>query len=377
MMIDKERLLEQFRTLVSIDSESFHENAMRDYLKKKLQDLGLEVFEDNAGEQLKPVSGRTGETAGNLYGYLKGSKAGEPVLFASHMDTVKPGNGKKAVFHEDGLITSDGTTVLGADDAAGLAEILEMLTVIQEQHLSHPDLEIIFPVAEEPYARGSAYLDYERIHARMAYVLDDSGPIGLCAPAAPAIIQFTIDVKGRAAHAGFNPETGINAIAIMAKAVSEIPQGHVDEVSTLNLGMISGGTAKNIVPDAVHLEGEIRSMDNARAEHWKNVIVSAFDKVSEEYSGKTAYSFQEMFPAYRTKEDEGVSLRYKAACERLGIPCRFEDTFGGSDNNHLAEHDIRGLVIACGMNNCHTTQEWTRTDDLVKAAELILELAIE
>lgn len=375
-MINRERLIHQFEALVSIDAESYYEDAMRDYLKMQLTGMGIDVEEDDAGEKLKPRSGRTGSVPGNLHAYIKGTLPGEPILFAAHMDTVRPGNGKKAVIHEDGIITSDGTTVLGADDEAALAEILEMLRTIKENHLEHRDIEIVFPVAEEPYAQGSGLLDYSRIRAKMAYCLDDSGPIGLCAPAAPAIIQYRIKVHGKAAHAGFNPQLGHNAIQAAALAITRIPQGHVDDASTVNIGFMKGGTAKNIVPDYVELEGEMRSMKNENAQHWEDVIRDAFASAAKEYECTVESDFEKMFSAYRTQTDEEVSMRYVQACENLGIPWKFEDTFGGSDNNHFSEHGIRGLVIACGMNNCHTVKEWTSVDDLCRAADLILQLAV-
>ena len=151
-MISRERLLREFSELVAIDSESFHEGAMRDCMKKTLSGLGLEVLEDDAPQMLMEY----GEEAENLYVRIPGNRSGRPLLFSSHLDTVKPGKGKKAVFMEDGRICSDGTTVLGADDAAGIASILEAVRVILEKDLPHPDIELLFPVAEELYGKGSS-----------------------------------------------------------------------------------------------------------------------------------------------------------------------------------------------------------------------------
>ena len=158
-MVNQERLLDEFIRLVGMDAESYEEREVADYLKCRLAELGFSVEEDHAGELLAEKGSALGrnpaQRAGNVYGCLKGNKDGEPVLFSSHMDTVSPGNGKKAILHEDGTITSDGTTVLGADDAAGIAAILEALEQIRENDLSHADIEVLFPVAEEPYAQGS------------------------------------------------------------------------------------------------------------------------------------------------------------------------------------------------------------------------------
>lgn len=209
-MINQERLLKEFFHLVSLDAESYEERDIADYLKQRLTALGLTVEEDQAGEALLSLAAKSGRNpakrAGNIYGYLKGNKEGDAILFSAHMDTVSPGKGKKAVLHEDGTITSDGTTVLGSDDAAGLAAILEALAQIQEKSLPHPDIEVLFPVAEEPYAQGSRLFDYSKVRAKKAYVLDLSGPVGGAATAAPSILSFHIVVEGKAAHAGFCPE---------------------------------------------------------------------------------------------------------------------------------------------------------------------------
>ncbi len=170
--VNTERLVREFERLVAFDSESFSEREIAEYLKKKLTELGLTVEEDAAGSEI-------GGNAGNLYAVLPGNLPEEneerAILLSSHMDTVKPGNGKKAILQEDGKITSAGNTVLGADDAAGLAEIIEVLTLIKEQRVKHPDIELILPVAEEPYAQGSRVFDYKRVKAKTAYVLDLSG----------------------------------------------------------------------------------------------------------------------------------------------------------------------------------------------------------
>ena len=217
--VDRDRIQNEFFQLTAFDAESFHERKIAEYVKEKLRSLGLTVEEDDARERIAKEHPESNETASNIYAYLKGTKQGEPILFASHLDTVKPGNGKKAILHEDGTITSDGTTVLGADDVSGLVSILEALTVIQEKHLEHPDLEILISVSEEPYCEGTRFVQYERLKAKEGYVLDLDGPVGRAANAAPSILSTKIEIEGKAAHAGFAPELGINALSIAAELV--------------------------------------------------------------------------------------------------------------------------------------------------------------
>lgn len=220
--ISQERLTQDFLELTAVSSESLDERKAADLLTQKLHELGFSVVEDKAGEKL-------GGNAGNLYGFLKGTIPGEPLLFSAHMDTVKPGRNKKPILHEDGIFTSDGTTVLGADDAAGLAEILEGIRSVRESGQPHRDIEILFPVAEEIYIQGSGVFDFNRILAKEAYVLDISGEVGSAAVRAPSLISFRVTVNGRASHAGFAPEKGVHAIAAAAEAIVHIPLGQADE----------------------------------------------------------------------------------------------------------------------------------------------------
>ena len=383
-MINEKRIINEFKKLVSFDAESYEERNIADYLKEQLQLLGLQVEEDNAGELLREISGKDGSrSAGNIYGYLKGnvSEKGsleqrtEGILLSAHTDTVEPGNGKKMVLHEDGIITSDGTTVLGADDAAGLVEILEALRVIQEEKLAHPDIEVLFPVAEEPYAQGSRIFDYSKIKAKQAYVLDMSGAVGRAAIAAPSIISLRVQVKGKTAHAGFCPEEGIHAIQIAAKAIAAIPNGHVSADTTVNLGTIQGGTARNIVPDSCIVTGEIRSMNHEQALEQAHKIQTIFQQEAEREGGFVEVEIIEEFKAYHIRQEEPVVQRFLRACEELGFSGKLEETFGGSDNNHFTAHGIRGIVVANAMNEVHTTNEYTSVDELVRSAELVLKLA--
>ena len=257
--INRERLIETFQRLVAIDAPSFQERAMADVLKEELTSLGFSVEEDGAGNHY-------GGNAGNVYGFRKGTIPGSPILFSTHMDTVEPARGKKALLGTDGRITSDGTTVLGADCMSGTAAILEALQEIEEDGGECRALEVIFFIGEEKHLRGSAVFDYSRVKAKESYILDLTGPVGTAAYQAPTLIEFRIEVKGRAAHAGFAPETGVHAIAIAARAVAQMELGHVGEEMTVNIGLIyRGGSMINVVPENFELieEGQCYSHDHA------------------------------------------------------------------------------------------------------------------
>ncbi|MBR1691938.1 MAG: M20/M25/M40 family metallo-hydrolase [Lachnospiraceae bacterium] len=369
-IINKERLIKEFCELVSVDCESFHEEAMMKVLKGKLTELGIDVYEDEAGAHY-------GCGSGNVYGYLKGELEGAPLLFSSHMDTVSPGIGKQAVCHEDGTITSDGSTVLGSDDAAGIAAILEAVRSIREQHIPHRDLEFLFPMAEEAYVRGSSVFDYTKFKAKEAYVLDLSGAVGRASLREPTLISFQVKLTGRAAHAGFAPEEGIHTIAMAADAVCKIKQGRLDERTTLNIGKINGGTATNIVPQEVCLEGEIRSYDHERALEVLENVRETCDVVASAYGGRCDVTHEIHLKAYQVEESDPVVRRFLRVCEKLGFEGGLTETFGGSDNNSFWQHGIHGIVLSCAMNQVHTTQEYTTQEELSKSARIVAGLMTE
>lgn len=362
--VNAERLQQEFCRLVEVDSVSFQERKMADVLKKKLQILGAEVYEDEAAEILH-------SEAGNVYGYLPGELPGEPLLFSAHMDTVEPGKGKKAVCHEDGRITSEGNTVLGADDMAGASAIFEAIRVLEENHIPHRSVELLFPVAEEAYVRGSSVFDYGRIKAKEAYVLDLSGPVGRASLQEPTLISFAVRVRGRAAHAGFAPEEGIHAIAAASRAIAAIAQGRIGEDTTVNIGKIEGGKATNIVPELVTVEGEIRSYDHEKAQEQLFKIRRVFETAAKETGAQIEVQYETYLTAYQLSEEEPVVKNFREVCEQLSIECQLTSTFGGSDNNSFLKHGIRGIVLACGMNQVHTASEYSSVDELVKCAAIV------
>ena len=359
-MVNRDRLVAEFIRLTGFDAESYGEAEIAAYLRHRLQSLGLTVAAD---------------AAGNLYAVLEGTGGGDSCLFAAHMDTVSPGKGKRAVLCPDGTIRSDGSTVLGADDVSGLASILEALTVIRERKLPHPPVEVLFTAAEEPYSRGCAAFDFSRIRAGTAYVLDLTGEVGTAAVAAPSILSVDVAVRGRAAHAGFAPEEGINALTAAVRALGVLETGRTAPDTTVNFGLISGGTGKNIVPEQVVVRGEIRSLRHEAALAQGERIRTRFQQAAEALGGTAEVVVTEELRAYRIGEDAPAVTRFRRALDTLGYgPARLITTFGGSDNNRLAAHGLCGIVLACAMENVHSTKEYTVISQLVKSAELTLRL---
>jgi len=365
--IDAQRLVRTFQDLVRIDSPSFHEGAMAKEVRSRLENLGLTVREDGAAQALNGESG-------NLFTALPGSLGLPPLLLCAHMDTVEPARGKRAVVEPDGTIRSAGDTVLGADDLSAVAAILEVLQVLKDSGLPHRSLELLFSVAEEPYCRGANAFDFSQVTAREAYVFDCDAPMGAAVTAAPTILQFSALVTGRAAHAGFAPEDGLSAIAVAAQALSHLSWGRVSPTATLNFGLIEGGLATNIVPDRCLIRGEIRSTDHQEALDLADGVRLGFLRFCGLAGAGLEFTQDCPIQAYRTPEDAPVVTRYAAVCREMGLPYEPITSFGGSDNNVLAQKGIAGIVCASAMHRCHSREEYSTVAELTALAELILRL---
>ncbi len=361
--MNQNRLIEEFTKLVSIDSPSLFEREMADYITEQLKSLEFSVAEDDAGERL-------GGSSGNIHAVLPGSLPGEPLMFSAHLDTVEPSRGKRAVVHEDGTITSAGDTVLGADDCAALAAILEALRSIREEGLPHRTIELLLTVAEEIYCGGSAHFDFSRVRARECYVLDLTGPVGTAAVQAPTLISFEATVIGKSAHAGFNPEDGVHAIAAAADAIACLHMGRIDEDTTLNIGVIEGGLAGNIVPERCIVRGESRSFAHDKAVWQVDQVREQFERSAARFGASVEFLSRCCCEAYATPAEHPVVKRFERVCRELGLSPALERTFGGSDNNGFAKHGITGIVIATAMNRCHSCGEYTTADELRRAAAL-------
>lgn len=368
MNINVDRLIGCFSELVIIDSPSYGEKQASDYIKQQLEELGFSISEDQAGAGHE-------NGCGNLYGFLDGDDAlGEPLLLCAHMDTVEPSKGKRALIKEDGRIISAGDTVLGADDISGISAILEALRVIEENGIRHRPVEVLFTVAEEVYCGGAARFDFSKIKSRQAYVLDLSGPIGTAAFSAPSILFFTAVVSGKSAHAGFEPEKGIHAIAAAADAVSKLTLGHIGNYTTLNIGVIQGGRATNIIPDRCTVGGEVRSFSHQEAIELTHAVERQFTMSAAARGASVAFETSIGCTAYETPEDHLVIKNFTKACQLANINVQLVKTFGGSDNNYLAAHGIGGLVVASGMHQCHSCEEYTTVSELVQSARLVVSL---
>lgn len=362
-MINEERILNEFLELVQIDSETKDERAIADVLTNKFTALGVHVHEDDA-------AAKTGHGAGNLICTLAGTKEGvDPIYFTSHMDTVVPANGVKPVV-EDGIVKTDGTTILGADDKAGLAAMLELVRQLQEQKIEHGDIQFIITVGEESGLVGAKAMDSSLIKAKFGFALDSDGDVGNIIVAAPTQAKVTAHIYGKTAHAGVAPEKGVSAITMAAKSISRMSLGRIDAETTANIGRFEGGKATNIVCDYVQILAEARSLEPAKMEAQTAKMKAAFEEVAAEMGGRAEVEIDIMYPGFKFgAEDHVVKIAQKAAAN-IGRPSELLTSGGGSDANVIAGFGIPTVNLAVGYEDIHTVNEKMPVKELVKLAEM-------
>ncbi|WP_138416813.1 M20/M25/M40 family metallo-hydrolase [Aquibacillus sediminis] len=369
-MINQKRLVNEFLELVQIDSETKNEGEIAMILKQKFTDLGLEVVEDDS-------QSRTGHGAGNLICNLKGNKQDvDTIYFTSHMDTVVPGQNVKPQI-EDGYVKSDGTTILGADDKAGLAAIFETIRVLKEQNLQHGDIQFIITAGEESGLVGAKELDMSLVNASYGYAIDSNGTVGDIIVAAPTQAKVNAIVKGKTAHAGVAPENGVSAITIAAKAIAKMPLGRIDEETTANIGRFEGGSKTNIVCDHVEILAEARSLVPEKMKTQVDKMKRAFTETAEKMGGSVELDVNVMYPGYKQQEGDHVVEVARRAAKTIGRDSKLLESGGGSDANIISGHGIPTVNLAVGYEDIHTTNERMPIDDLVKVAELITAITQE
>jgi tripeptide aminopeptidase len=286
------------------------------------------------------------------------------------MDTVQPGYGIDPQ-ERDGVIRSNGTTILGADDKAGIAAILEALRLAHQSGQDSRPVDVVFTVEEETGLTGSKALDVSSLQARQAVVLDSNGPVGTIIHRAPAQNSFQVAIAGKAAHAGVAPETGVSAIVAAARAIAAMRLGRIDEETTANVGVISGGTATNVVPERVELKGEARSRSAAKLAEQTLHMVDAFERAARELGAVADVTVTPSYGAIDVDPDSSLIALVSRAMRSCGVEPRLGATGGGSDANVFNAAGIPAINLGVGYTNPHSVDEQIAVADLLRAAEVV------
>ncbi len=367
-MLNRERLIDEFIELVSVPCPSKNEKQIAELIMKKLRECGVEPAMDNA-------HAKTGGTCGNVWAYIKGDVSDVPVLFfAAHMDSVAPTTGTKVV-RKDGVLYSDGTTTLGGDDKVGVASMLEVVRALKEDDIPHGDIQLCFTVSEEIGCLGVVNMDKNWLKADFGYCLDIGGEIGEITYAAPKLYDIDVTVKGKAAHAGVAPEEGVNAIMLSADALAKLPAyGRIDKETTLNIGVFNAGIGTNIVCPEAKFVIDMRSLNVEKLEKLKDETIKIISEVITAQGGNVEFEVHEGCPAVVVPQDHNVIKLAQRAAQNLGRTPELKTTGGCSDGNYLCGYGLPCALLATGMSNVHTTEEYLKEDDLFGTAQWMYEI---
>jgi tripeptide aminopeptidase len=358
-MINTPRLRQCFLDLVAINSPPGREEPAREYCLAALRAAGMRVAVDGAG---------------NVIGERRGAADVPWLFFSGHLDTVQPTEGLRVV-EEDGTFRTDGRTILGADDKCALAAILEAVAVLNERGAAHAPLRVVLTVGEEVGLIGARALDRSAICGATGYVLDASGPTGSIITAAPSheILEGTI--RGRAAHSGFEPEAGINALQAASRAISEMRLGRIDAETTANIGVLRAGQARNIVPEEVWFSAEARSRDEGKLRAQVEHMLARFRDAAAAVGAVVDITPRRAYTTYAFRPEDPAPDLAARALRRLGHDPKFHPTGGGSDASVFNEWGVPTVVLSCGYHHAHSVHEYVTLADMELAAAWCVSIA--
>jgi len=359
-------VLDLFCELAAVPSPSGQEREVADRVHRYLRDCGVQADEDDVGARID-------STSGNLYARLEPTAPGEPLLLCGHLDTVPPTAAIEPVV-EDGVVRNAAGTILGADDKAAVAAMLDATRRVLAENRPHAGIELLFTPKEEVGLLGAFAFDHTRLHARVGYVYDQAAPIGTVILGAPYSQSLEVTFHGRASHAGMYPDEGRSAIAAAANAIAELRLGRLDELSTANVGTITGGTATNIVPEWCTFVAEIRSHEETRlaelVQEMQDTITFAAAVGECEVETRARKSYR----GYRFgKTDRAVAIAADAL-SRSGHDVVYELSGGAADANVFNERGLEVVNLANGMIDIHTPDERIAVADLGAMVEVTLAL---
>lgn len=356
-----QQIIQDFLEMVQIGCASRDERGIADYMKSHLEELGCIVTEDDAAEKV-------GGNAGNVIAYLPGELEG-CVMLSSHMDRVSNGYNVKPQFH-DGQITSDGTTILGADNVSGLASILDAVRRLKADGRPHATVEIVLSICEETGILGARVMDVDKLKSDMAFIMDSTGPLGQLDVKRPYKAMITVHVHGLRSHGG-TPEKGINAVTAACTMLDGIREGRLDEESTSNLGVIHGGGFEpGTVCDDVEIKCEARSVSHDK--------LMAYLKYFEDYckqgiaktNATMTFSYEIQHANYCYTEKDPIVQLAMGALKEMGVEPKLSLTMEGCDGNIYKAHGIECISVGMGNSHAHALDEAVTIADLERAGEL-------
>lgn len=368
-MINEERLVKLFLDLCSINSPALQERAIVDWTKRYLEAMGLDVREDGAGAII-------GGNANNVIATLKGNRPGAPRIFLSaHFDTVEPTEGL-IIEERDGVFWPASDTILGADDKGGMAPAIEAVHSLIENPEPHGDVVLLLSCAEEIGLKGADAVKLDELNLDFGFVFDTGPPVGSFVNRTATHDKLDITIHGKPAHAGKDPEKGINAIQVLARAVDGMKLGRIDPETTANLGTIQGGTATNVVCAEVRIKAEARSTNVDSLDAQVAHMIQRFEAAAREYGTEVTIKHARHYNSYHVTPDTPIVQIAQTAAKALGYDGALRTTLGGSDANIYNAKGVPTVVCGTGMEEIHTHNEHISRQDLVATAKLARELIL-
>lgn len=364
-MVREARVVDFFLNLCRINSPSLGEKDCVEFAKKQLAEWGLEVHEDNAGVAI-------GGNGNNLVVRVPATAEGKPTVFLSaHFDTVEPTEGLE-IQEIDGVFSSASDTILGADDKAGMASAVEAVLAFIESGVPHGEVLLFLSVAEEIGLKGASEVDLKRWQPSFGYVLDTGPPVGSFVTRTATHDKLEITIIGKPAHAGKDPENGINAIQVAAAAINGMKLGRIADETTANIGIIEGGTAVNVVCPKVKVKAEARSTSVEALDEQVGHMIQRFEEAAREWGAQVEINHARHYHAYDISPDEEVVKHAIASSKKLGMDPILRTTLGGSDANVYNAKGVPTIVVATGMEKIHTHDERVSRQSLIDVANLCL-----
>ena len=362
-----QRVVTLFSELARIPSPSSEERAVANYVLAYLRGLGLDPHEDGSAPLIP------GE-AGNIVCRLPGAEpGGVPIMLCAHLDTVPP-QGPIEPLLEGGVLRNSAGTILGADNKAAIAAMLEAARRILKEHRSHAGVELVFTVMEEVGLQGAKLLDLGSLEAKLGYVYDQAAPIGEVIVGAPYHRELHATFIGRAAHSGIAPEEGRSAIVACARAIVDFRLGRIDEETTANVGVVRGGVARNIVPGLCELEAEIRSQNEKTQLELIEEMLETITFAAEQSECRAETKLIEIYRGYKFKPGDLPVVLARKALESCGFEPKLALTGGGADANIFNAGGLSCVNLSNGMAHIHSPEEEIAVDDLVRMVDVTLAL---
>jgi tripeptide aminopeptidase len=372
--------------LLAIPAGSGHEGPVAEFVKKQLVTAGVPASAFKA-DQAHKKSIHKGEQ-GNLVLKLPGTIRGPRRMLSAHLDTVPICVGAKSVKRGRKIVAADSSTGLGGDDRAGVAVLLSTALAIVRNKLPHPPLTFLWTVQEESGLHGARHVGLSLLgKPQLAFNFDGQLP-GRITIGATGGYRMNIEIRGLASHAGGHPEKGISAIAIAAIAIADLTNngwhGLVEKDGkrgTSNVGVISGGTATNVVTDLVTIRAEARAHDSKFRQRIIDEFEKAFERAVKKVrnsngdTGKVAITGRLDYESFLIPIKNPVVQVAQEAVTAEGITPEINISNGGLDANWLTAQGISTVTLGCGQNNIHTTDEWLDLAEFHRARRVALRLA--